>query len=209
MSLSKENIKFIDNYLKNSEVIYYDIRMEMLDHVATAVEQKMETENIDFYDAFKNYMVLNKKEVLKSNPKRFKLLGIALKNYFLYFFTLKAVVSIIAVYMFFKVLTFYFKTDVINYYGSIVVFVTVMLSFFYYHFRLKSQKIRFSSLENITSITFIFYESAIIFNNPTRFKEHHSSWFLIIFMSCLIVFCLFYKDEVKKIKSSELFKSIV
>ena len=90
MSLSSENIKFIDNYLKNSEVIYYDIRMEMLDHVATAVEQKMEAENLDFYDAFKSYMVLNKKEVLKSNPKRFKLLGIALKNYFLYFFTLKA-----------------------------------------------------------------------------------------------------------------------
>ena len=40
MSLSSENIKFIDNYLKNSEVIYYDIRMEMLDHVASAVEQK-------------------------------------------------------------------------------------------------------------------------------------------------------------------------
>ena len=208
MSLSSENIKFIDNYLKNSEVIYYDIRMEMLDHVATAVEQKMEAENLDFYDAFKSYMVLNKKEVLKSNPKRFKLLGIALKNYFLYFFTLKAIVSIIAVYMFFKVLTFYFKADVINYYGSIVVFVTVMLSFFYYHFKLKSQKIRFSSLETITSITFIFYESAIIFNNPTRFKEHQSSWFLIIFMSCLIVFYLFYKDEVKKIKRSELFKSI-
>lgn len=40
MSLSSENIKFIDNYLKNSEVIYYDIRMEMLDHVATSVEKK-------------------------------------------------------------------------------------------------------------------------------------------------------------------------
>ena len=48
MSLSSENIKFIDNYLKNSEVIYYDIRMEMLDHVATAVERKMQTENLDF-----------------------------------------------------------------------------------------------------------------------------------------------------------------
>ncbi|MBD3725032.1 MAG: hypothetical protein IE891_09740, partial [Flavobacteriaceae bacterium] len=51
MSLNKEQIKFIDNYLKNSEVIYYDIRMEMLDHIASAVEQKMEAENLDFYDA--------------------------------------------------------------------------------------------------------------------------------------------------------------
>ena len=69
MSLSSENIKFIDNYLKNSEVIYYDIRMEMLDHVATAVEQKMEAENLDFYDAFKSYMVVNKKEIMKGNKE--------------------------------------------------------------------------------------------------------------------------------------------
>ena len=69
MSLSSENIKFIDNYLQNSEVIYYDIRMEMLDHVATAVEQKMEVENLDFYDAFKSYMVVNKKEILKGNKE--------------------------------------------------------------------------------------------------------------------------------------------
>ena len=69
MKLSAENIKFIDNYLKNSEVIYYDIRMEMLDHVATAVELKMQAENIDFYDAFKSYMVVNKKEILKGNKE--------------------------------------------------------------------------------------------------------------------------------------------
>ena len=67
MKLTPQNIQFIDNYLTNSEVIYYDIRMEMLDHVATAVEQKMEVENLDFYDAFKSYMVVNKKEILKGN----------------------------------------------------------------------------------------------------------------------------------------------
>ena len=62
MSLSSENIQFIDNYLKNSEVIYYDIRMEMLDHVATALEHKMQAENLDFYDAFKSYMLSNREK---------------------------------------------------------------------------------------------------------------------------------------------------
>lgn len=69
MKLSTENIQFIDNYLKNSEVTYCDIRMEMLDHVATAVEQKMQLENLCFYDAFKDYMVFNKKELLKGNKE--------------------------------------------------------------------------------------------------------------------------------------------
>jgi uncharacterized protein with von Willebrand factor type A (vWA) domain len=67
MKLSKENIRFIDNYLKFNEVVYFDIRLEMLDHVATAVEQKMNEEQLEFYDAFKEYMVQNKKEVMKFN----------------------------------------------------------------------------------------------------------------------------------------------
>jgi len=60
--LTPQNIQFIDNYFKNSEVIYYDIRMEMLDHVETAVEQKMEAENLDFYEAFKSYMLSNREK---------------------------------------------------------------------------------------------------------------------------------------------------
>ena len=71
MRLTKDNIQFIDNYLKNSEVIYYDIRMEMLDHVATAVEQKMESENLDFYEAFKAFMAVNKSQLLQRNNATF------------------------------------------------------------------------------------------------------------------------------------------
>jgi len=67
MKLSKEQIRFIDNYLRKSEVLFVDTRMELTDHIATAVEEKMQTENLDFYDAFKNYMVVNKKELLKQS----------------------------------------------------------------------------------------------------------------------------------------------
>ncbi|TXK78493.1 hypothetical protein [Mesonia sp. K4-1] len=63
--LSKDELEFIDNYLKNSGVEYIDVRLEILDHVASAIEAKMEEEHIDFYEAFKSYMVANKKELLK------------------------------------------------------------------------------------------------------------------------------------------------
>ena len=69
MKLSKEEIKFIDTYLEKSDVIFVDLRAEMTDHIATAVEEKMKNESIDFYDAFKDYMVKNKRELLKSNNK--------------------------------------------------------------------------------------------------------------------------------------------
>jgi predicted secreted protein len=66
MNLSKEQIQFIDQYLKKSEVVFDDLRMELVDHTASAVAYKMVEEDIDFYDAFKNYMVENKKSILKA-----------------------------------------------------------------------------------------------------------------------------------------------
>lgn len=69
MKLSKEEIKFIDTYLEKSDVIFVDLRAEMTDHIATGVEEKMKHERIDFYDAFKEFMVKNKRELLKSNNK--------------------------------------------------------------------------------------------------------------------------------------------
>lgn len=70
MKLSKEDIQFIDNYLKNADVIHIDIRVEMLDHVATAIEMEMTSDDsIGFYDVFKNYMLENKKLLLENNQQ--------------------------------------------------------------------------------------------------------------------------------------------
>lgn len=65
--LTGENIQFIDRYLKNSGVEFLDIRIEMTDHVASAVERDLEKGiNPNFYSAFKAYMVRNKKNLLKN-----------------------------------------------------------------------------------------------------------------------------------------------
>lgn len=66
MKLTVENSKFIDQYLKKSDVIFDDLRLELVDHVASAVSIKMEEEYAGFYDAFKNYMIENKKSILKA-----------------------------------------------------------------------------------------------------------------------------------------------
>lgn len=67
MALTLDHIRFIDQYLIHSEVVFADLRAEMTDHIASAVEAKMQAENLDFYEAFKNYMALHKKEILKGN----------------------------------------------------------------------------------------------------------------------------------------------
>lgn len=64
--LSSEKIQFINDYLEKSDVIFVDIRAELTDHIASAVEEKMQAENLDFYDAFKDFMVHNKKQLLRN-----------------------------------------------------------------------------------------------------------------------------------------------
>ncbi len=64
-ALAPEQLQFIDNYLKSSGVKYLDIRYEMTDHIATALENS----EGDFYDNFRLYMLDNKKSLLASNSR--------------------------------------------------------------------------------------------------------------------------------------------
>lgn len=69
-SLSKEDIMFMDKYLKNSGIKHLDIRLEMIDHVATAIEDEIKKgDSRDFYYIFKDYMVRNKRRLLNNNKK--------------------------------------------------------------------------------------------------------------------------------------------
>jgi hypothetical protein len=71
--LTLENIAFIDNYLKNSGVTYLDIRMEMTDHIASEIENRIEKGGKrGFYPIFKDYMLDHKTALLK-NYNRFKI----------------------------------------------------------------------------------------------------------------------------------------
>ncbi|WP_296315208.1 hypothetical protein [Winogradskyella sp. UBA3174] len=51
MKLSKEEIQFIDNYLIKNEVKYWDVRLELLDHIVSAVEDKIVNNGISFNEA--------------------------------------------------------------------------------------------------------------------------------------------------------------
>jgi hypothetical protein len=52
MKLSKENIDFINVYLVKKGIKYLDVKLEMIDHIASEIEIKMELENLIFDDAF-------------------------------------------------------------------------------------------------------------------------------------------------------------
>jgi hypothetical protein len=50
MKLTKEQIQYIDDYLKHHKVNYWDVRIELLDHIVTTVEAKID-KGISFDDA--------------------------------------------------------------------------------------------------------------------------------------------------------------
>ena len=54
MKLTKEEIQFIDNYLIKNEVKFWDVRLELLDHIVSAVEDKMTNDGISFNEALLN-----------------------------------------------------------------------------------------------------------------------------------------------------------
>ena len=69
MPLNLEQIQFIDRYLKNSGVLYDDVRAEFVDHIASALEAEKESDSFDFYNHFKNYMIKHKTDLLKRYEK--------------------------------------------------------------------------------------------------------------------------------------------
>lgn len=51
MKLSKDQIKFIDQYLIKNEVKFWDVRLELLDHIVSSVEDKINMESLSFEEA--------------------------------------------------------------------------------------------------------------------------------------------------------------
>lgn len=199
MKLTPENIKFIDNYLKNSEVIYYDIRMEMLDHVATAVEQKMEAENLDFYDAFKSYMVLNKKGILKGNKDgtNVSYSWSVIKSFLIFITKPYMLILLLLLVILFK------KVEVADYLNesftinnlflvsilSIVLFQTV-----YFYIYLKE---RFFAIEKAGGVLALLYYAQIFFFNGFD-KEAPSSIVVAIFFYLLFAYIIYFINEILK-----------
>jgi hypothetical protein len=206
MKLNQENIQFIDNYLKNSEVIYYDIRMEMLDHVATAVEQKMEAENLDFYDAFKSYMVVNKKEILKGNKEEGLHFREPLKKFGL--FVIQPFQILLAIGVFFLV---YFFSNIygLNVYSNyLYLFIIITYLIFGISHYLLTKKKKFYYIDRNFSIIFLLFQIA----NPLHKNANENLVTFVVFNSSLLfiffAFLRFYYLEMKSFnqKNKHLFQ---
>ena len=160
-TLTEEQIQFIDKYLQRADVIFVDVRAEMIDHVASAVEEKMQSDNIEFYDAFKDFMIFNKRELLKRNNKNFKYFQEAIVGFSRTLFkpyNLVFGVFLIVVLSFFGDLK-YLKT--INYGIFFGILGFTIIQIIYTYLILKK---RYLCLENTSSVLMAIYYFTLFFN---------------------------------------------
>ncbi len=70
--VTKVEIEFIDTYLINADILYEDVRVEIVDHVASEIEYRMsQGDSRGFYEIFKEYMVEHKAVLVKENSRSF------------------------------------------------------------------------------------------------------------------------------------------
>lgn len=203
MKLTLQDIQFIDNYLKNSEVIYYDIRMEMLDHVATAVEQKMKAENLDFYDAFKSYMVVNKKEILKGNKEEGLHFREPLKKFGLFVIQPFQILLAIGIFSLVYIFSNIYGLNIYSNYLYLFIIITYLI-FGISHYLLTKRK-KFYYIDRNFSIIFLLFQIA----NPLhRNANENLATFVVLNSSLLFIFFAFlrfYYLEMKSFKQKNQF----
>lgn len=201
MKLTQEDIVFIDTYLKNSEIEYVDVRMEMVDHVASELEIKMSEDGSSFYDAFKKYMVRHKKELQKSNSKFkwttdkrvFKILGVQL-------YKVSSLAVFSSFFMLLKLLPVSLHmTKAFRLMPLLIVFGLLIIYFVIY----QRKKQRFSGLERVGTYLFIFFQILQLFFNPSYQKDLFEGYMNLnmAFVAFLIVLAFAYVRTILQLKS--------
>ena len=157
--LTFEDIQFINTYLVNSDIVFTDIRVEMIDHVASEIESTInDGDTRGFYYIFKDYMVKNKTNLLKNRRQYYKasdkkILKAVLKKTF----------SFLGLILFFSVFfslnlanEFVGNQNIFTFINS-ALFGTMIIVGFIYSVFIKKKKERYSSVERIA-----FYDNCTI-----------------------------------------------
>ncbi len=204
MKLSKENIQFIDTYLQNHDVFYVDVRFEMIDHIASAVEEKMQNENIDFYDAFKNYMILNKNEILKQNKDTSSFSFTEFKRFFVFLLNPIAVIFAVIAYFILNTINIQNRNiDSFNFHSFffIIVIIIAVFQILYFYFILKK---RFYAIEKNGQILFVVYYLNMFLLSDYGSSDKPSSFSITIIFFLLFSYSLFFVKEILKFRKQQV-----
>jgi hypothetical protein len=205
MKLNQNQIQFIDGYLQRNDVIYVDIRAEMIDHIATGVEEKMKVEDIDFHDAFVSYVNSNRKEIFSMNKKTWQSTLSELKNYFRFFLKPKNLFAVVLIIMLFftfrKTMVYTFLKEDLSFYFLLIFLSYSMLSMIYF-FGIKKKRYYFIERSNIV-LSILYWINLFLFK-PFDKQEYISDVLTIVFMCLFVVYVLYAINQINKFFNSKM-----
>lgn len=174
-NLSIENIQFIDTYLTKSGIHFTDIKIEMIDHVASEINQRIEDgDTRDFYYIFKDYMVENKAFLIKVEDKFYKASDKKiLKSFLKKSCSLKGVLLLLTIFFSFRILENILDLQQVSRIVKYAPFAIMIFGILLYLLLTRIKKERYSSLERIGIYFFVI--SQINFYSPLIEIEHISN----------------------------------
>ncbi len=204
MKLTKEQIGFIDNYLKNSGINYIDIRYEMVDHIATELEINLADykggalHNDIFREHFKAYMVKNKAQFLASNKQfaktaRKRAFKLILKNIVRPTSLLLTPLLFIVLYKAIPMAGIETVKDILHITYTVLLIAIVLFDKFNY----KTKTEKFSVVDKMISgcliavyVVFVFVRPDKIISNPLWLSAYYTLFIAFITTSAITLLLL-------------------
>ncbi|WP_088324237.1 hypothetical protein [Polaribacter tangerinus] len=214
MQLTARQTYLVEKYLEVKNFNYLDIRSEILDHIISDIEEKIENKNIDFSVAFCQVKKLWNHQLDESSSLYFGLhfsapriiINKAKKIYKKYFFTL-------LFSYFFPLITLssfnYSVKSTIEFFPVVVfkaVIISALFTFFYLFFtKTNTHKTTFSFVLKTQSLNvFLGLLVAMVFlSNPKEINAIHISMFSAYLFS-VCNYYIFYKKHQRVIRNYKL-----
>jgi len=209
VKLEKQEIQFINTYLQNSEIEFTDVRMEMVDHVASEVENKMKSEDLDFYHAFKNYMMLYKKEHQKANIEFKKVTDKRiLKEIISFYQTPATILLLITMFSFLKIVGVSYDLNYFLKFGPAIILIGLAIYYFSIRFYL-GRKERYSGIERLSIILNLFIQMhQFLLYSLTEFETNSNLNILLLSFDCTLVYLFIALINKYNLKYTTLYKKI-
>ncbi len=200
MKLTKENIDQIDKTLyKKYGVLYIDIRTEILDHLASDLEQmKGNFENIfpDYLESKKDFIKKTNVELNRKTTQK------GTKIFFSNIFSLKFLIGFGLMTTFIWFLdSMYSKEWVMNNFDTLPFVIPAPISIILLYIMFFSKQKRSSEMLSLLSITNLFFFGYVLwFIHIVRKIDNSLFWipFFSFFMTLSIAYYFFYFDSIKK-----------
>ena len=219
MELTKDQTRKIERFLNNNNITYVDIRLETYDHIVTDIEEKIETQNMSFDNAFSTvtnswkrhiketssfYFGMHydaPKMVIEKAKKSFK------KFYFLYmlayFFPL----------VFIQYLKVPFVIDAVNTIFPLIQIIGVCATFFFIFLMIKKWKSKekttysFILRTQTASLAFgLIITCKFLFTDIIDDVSTNAIWiaFNFAFLTSAYIYYTFYEKHIEALKSYKI-----